>query len=122
MLPKLIHPDQKGFINNRFIGENTRLTYDIINECNNQNQRGLILLIDFEKAFDSISWEFITKTLTFFNFGKDTINWVQSLQESSSSKILQNGNFSDAITLGRGIPYLHIFSYWQQKYFRNQSD
>ena len=117
ILPKLIHPDQKGFINNRFIGENTRLTYDIINECNNQKQRGLILLIDFEKAFDSISWEFITKTLTFFNFGEDTINWVKSLQEGSSSKILQNGNFSDIITLGRGCrqgdpvsPYLFVLA------------
>ena len=37
ILPKLIHPDQKGFINGRFIGENTRLTFDIINECNFKN-------------------------------------------------------------------------------------
>ena len=52
VLPKLIHSDQKGFINSRFIGENMRLTYDIINECNNQNQEGLISIIYFEKAFD----------------------------------------------------------------------
>ena len=32
-LPKIINVDQKGFINGRFIGENTRLTYDIILEC-----------------------------------------------------------------------------------------
>ena len=37
ILPKLIHLDQKGFINGRFIGENTRITSDIINECNSQN-------------------------------------------------------------------------------------
>ena len=48
-LPKFIHLDQKGFINGRFIGENTRLTYDIINECKQQNIEGLIILIDFEK-------------------------------------------------------------------------
>ena len=36
ILPKLIFPDQKGFINGRFIGENTRLIYDVINECNNK--------------------------------------------------------------------------------------
>ena len=52
--PKLIHLDQKGFINGRFIGENTRLTYDIINECQQQNIEGLIISIDFEKAFYSI--------------------------------------------------------------------
>ena len=59
ILPKLIHPDQKGFVNGRFIGENSRLTYDIINDCEIQNSKGLIILIDFEKAFDSISWKFI---------------------------------------------------------------
>ena len=66
LLPKLIHPDQKGFVNNRFIGENTRLTYDIINESNKQNKDGLIILIDFEKAFDAISWSFILKSLKIF--------------------------------------------------------
>ena len=114
-LPKLIHPDQKGFINGRFIGENTRLTFDIINECNFENEKGLILLLDFQKAFDSISWEFIKKTLKKFNFSSDTIKWVNSLQVGSSSKILQNGNFSEKIMLGRGCrqgdpisPYLFV--------------
>ena len=37
LLPKLIHANQKGFINGRFIGENTRLIYDIINECEQKN-------------------------------------------------------------------------------------
>ena len=54
LLPKIINTDQKGFINGRFIGENTRLTYDIIEECNRKKIDGLIILIDFEKAFDSI--------------------------------------------------------------------
>ena len=29
-LNKLIHPDQKGLVKDRFIGENIRLTYDMI--------------------------------------------------------------------------------------------
>ena len=117
ILPKLIHSNQTGFINGRFIGENTRLTYYIITECNLQNSKGLILLIDFEKAFDSISSEFITKTLKIFNFGTDTVNWINSLQIGSSSKILQNGNFSNKLTLGRGCrqgdpvsPYLFVLA------------
>ena len=62
ILPKIIHTDQKGFIKGRFIGENTRLTYDIIEECNRRKIDGLIILIDFEKAFNSISWDFLSKT------------------------------------------------------------
>jgi hypothetical protein len=30
---------------------------------------GLLLLVDFEKAFDSIEWTFLRKDLDSFNFG-----------------------------------------------------
>ena len=117
ILPTIIHTDQKGFIKGRFIGENTRLTYDIIEECNRRKIDGFIILIDFEKAFNSISWDFLSKTLEIFNFGRKTINWVKSLQIGSTSKILQNGNFSEQITLGRGCrqgdpvsPYLFVMA------------
>ena len=102
ILPIIIHSDQKGFIKGRFIGENTRLIYDIIEACNREKIEGIIILIDFEKAFDSISWKFIQKTLQMLNFGNKTISWVKSLQTNSSSKILQNGNLSGKIKLGRG--------------------
>ena len=117
ILPKIIHTDQKGFIKGRFIGENTRLTYNIIEECNKRKIDGLIIVINFEKAFDSISWDFISKTLEIFNFGDKTINWIKSLQIGSTTKIFQNGNFSEKIKLGRGCrqgdpvsPYLFVLA------------
>ena len=76
-LNKLIHPNQKGFIKDRFIGENIRQTYDMINYCKLNKIKGLIALIDFEKAFDSINWDFISKTLKTFDFGKNLINWIK---------------------------------------------
>ena len=30
---------------------------------------GILLLVDFEKAFDTIEWSFIEKTLKFYGFG-----------------------------------------------------
>ena len=34
-----------------------------------EEREGLLLLVHFEKAFDSLEWPFIDRTLTFFNFG-----------------------------------------------------
>ena len=57
VLDKLINQDQKGFIAGRFIGENVRLIYDVLFETKNQDIPGMILSIDFEKAFDTVSWK-----------------------------------------------------------------
>ena len=69
VLNNLIDKDQTGFIKGRYIGENIRLIYDLMNYTEENNIPGLLLLIDFEKAFDSLSWQFIHKALKFLNFG-----------------------------------------------------
>ena len=58
VLDKVIHENQKGFIAGRFLGENVRLIYDVLFESKKQNIPGLLLSIDFEKAFDTVSWKF----------------------------------------------------------------
>ena len=69
VLNRIKNEDQKGFISGRFIGENIRLIYDILFETKEQNIPGSLLSIDFQQAFDSVSWKFISKTLDYFNFG-----------------------------------------------------
>ena len=54
-LENIIHTDQKGFVSGRFIGECVRNTYDLLEYAKSKNRAGMLLLIDFEKAFDSIS-------------------------------------------------------------------
>ena len=55
-LDTIIHGDQKGFVAGRYIGEVVRTTLDIIPYAKDTNKSGLLLLIDFEKAYDSISF------------------------------------------------------------------
>ena len=50
-----INEDQTGFIKGRFIWEDIRLIYDIMHFTEQYNIPGLIMSIDFEKAFDTIS-------------------------------------------------------------------
>jgi hypothetical protein len=46
---------------------------------------------DFEKAFDSISWDFLLSVLKFFNFGESIINWVKVFYNNISSAVIQGG-------------------------------
>ena len=45
---------QTGFIKGRYISKSTRLIYDLIHATENKNIPGMLMLIDFEKAFDSL--------------------------------------------------------------------
>ena len=102
VLPKIINSDQTGFIPGRYIGENTRLIYDIMHHTEENNIPGTLLMIDFEKAFDSVSWNFIQKSLQFYNFGPYFQNWILVTQSNSISAVTQAGFLSSFFNLERG--------------------
>ena len=54
-LDTLIAESQTSFIQGRFLGENTRFIYDLMQYTEINKIPGLLMLIDCEKAFDSIS-------------------------------------------------------------------
>ena len=100
VLNTLIHENQKGFLAGRFIGENTRLY--VISQTEIQNKAGMVLLLDFEKAFDSVSWKFIFKVLRFFNFGEFFIRLVSIILNNIKLCVIQHGIFSEFFYVGRG--------------------
>ena len=55
MLPKIINPNQTGYIKGRFIGENVRLIQDIMFHTKQVEKSGIAIFIDFRKAFDTDS-------------------------------------------------------------------
>lgn len=59
--------------------------------------------MDFQKAFDSISWSFIQKTLASFNFGEGFQKWIKLLYCNTSSCVINNGHSTAFFTLERGV-------------------
>ena len=88
MLPHLIHADQIGFIKERYIGENIRLINDLMEQTNATKIPGLLLALDFRKAFE---WTLIQYALQKFNFGEGIRRWVEIFYNDVESTILNNG-------------------------------
>ena len=85
VIRKIINNDQTGFLKGRFIGENIRLIDGIINHTESNKIPGLLLFLDFEKAFDTVEWPFIWKTLDSFNFGPSITNWIKLCYQNIES-------------------------------------
>ena len=103
VIKKLVNNDQTAYVRNRFIGCNIRLISDIIEHANLFDLPGIILCLDFEKAFDSLDWNFMFKTLEKFNFGKNFIRWIKILYTNPKISIKNNGWLSRDIPLSRGV-------------------
>jgi exonuclease III len=115
VLPHIINEDQKGFIEGRQIGEVTRLIYDIMEYTESVQKPGLLLLIDFEKAFDTVDRKFMKNVLEFFGFGQSIQKWIELLYKDIESSILVNGFSTTFFPISRGCrqgdpvsPYLFI--------------
>ena len=78
VLPRLINCNQTGFMKGRYIGQNIRLINDIMEQTEIQNT-GILLLLDFRKAFDTVEWDFIQQILNLFNFGSSLKQWAKTL-------------------------------------------
>ena len=102
VLGKIISKTQSGFLSGRSICENTRLVYDIMNYTRQKNIPGLLMLIDFQKAFDSVSWKFLHETLKAFGFKDNFCKWITVLNTKIKASILQCGVLSEFFDIERG--------------------
>ena len=67
------------------------------------NISGIILRLDFEKAFNTIEWEFIWKTLQKYNFSPKFINMIKLCYNDIESTVINNGEICGWFKLSRGI-------------------
>ena len=56
---KMIGSSQTAFILGRYIMEGVVMLHETIHELHRKKQDGVILKLDFEKAYDKLKWSFI---------------------------------------------------------------
>ena len=69
VLPYVVHHDQNPFVKGTTIFDAVRTISDSMDYTEMKGYEGQMSVIDFEKAFDSLSLDFLFKSLELFGFG-----------------------------------------------------
>ena len=73
ILPELIQCGQNAYVKGRSIFDAVRTIDDILDYTRHKKMLGILVAIDFEKAFDSLDHTYLFKVLNVFNFGPSVI-------------------------------------------------
>ena len=84
---------------------------------NKKKLSSLILLVDFQKSFDSLSHAYIQNTMKLFGFGDSILNWISHFYDGRDARVMMRGNLTDRIFLKCGVlqgdiisPYVFILT------------
>jgi len=103
ILQFVVNSDQNGFVKGRSIHENIRLIEDVLRYVDKNNLPGVMMCIDFKKAFDSIERNFIFYALKKLNFGAMFRKWISVIFRNTTNCIINNGHISSSFLVNCGV-------------------
>ncbi|GJV86343.1 RNA-directed DNA polymerase, eukaryota [Tanacetum coccineum] len=72
----------RSFMADRQILDGPFILNEVLQWCRKKRKHALIFKVDFEKAYDSVRWDFLDDVLDKFGFGVKWRNWIQSCLRS----------------------------------------
>ncbi|GKA14720.1 RNA-directed DNA polymerase, eukaryota [Tanacetum coccineum] len=68
-----------------------------------KNEQALMLKVDFQKAFDSVRWDYLDDILDKFGFGVKWRGWIQGCLLSFKASVLVNGSPTHEFSFHKGL-------------------
>ncbi|GJU49226.1 RNA-directed DNA polymerase, eukaryota [Tanacetum coccineum] len=78
VLGDIVNEVQSAFISERQILDGPFILNEIMQWCRRRKKQSLIFKVDFEKAYDSVRWDFLDDILVKFGFGIKWRGWIQN--------------------------------------------
>lgn len=95
VLEDIVHEVQSAFIANRQILDDPFIINEVLQWCKSKKKQFMLFKVDFEKAYDSVRWDFLDDVLYKFGLGNKWHNWIHCCLKSSRGSILVNGSSTE---------------------------
>nr|GFB18232.1 RNA-directed DNA polymerase, eukaryota [Tanacetum cinerariifolium]GFB18250.1 RNA-directed DNA polymerase, eukaryota [Tanacetum cinerariifolium] len=103
VLDDIVDEIQSAFVMDRQILDGPFILNEIVHWCKNKKKQFMIFKVDFEKAYDSVRWDFIDDILMRLGFGEKWCKWIQSCLFSSRGSVPVNGNPTKEFQFHKGL-------------------
>lgn len=105
VLPRLISREQCCFVPGRSTFDNIITLQKVARSINREfnNPFWILVKIDIDKTYDTLSWVVILATITKMNFPNIWISWIKICLNTASFSSLINGQPTSWISSSRGI-------------------
>ncbi|CAH9131158.1 unnamed protein product, partial [Cuscuta epithymum] len=104
LLPRIISVEQTAFQHGKEISDNILVLRELVNHINKKIRgHNIIFKFDMMKAFDRISWSFITHVLRKFGFHPHFIDLIYNNLNATWFSVLINGSPKGFFKPSRGV-------------------
>jgi len=104
-MDKLISSNQSTFIKGRQLVDGVVAVNEIIDFARKARKDCLIFKVDFEKAYDSVSWSFLEYMMQRLGFSVRWCRWIRACVCCGNQSVLVNGCPTEEINIHRGLKW-----------------
>ena len=99
----VVRPIQTAFMQGRNILDGVAILHETVHELHRKKFNGVILKIDFEKAYDKVKWPFIQQTLRMKGFSEEWCDWVRQFVSGGSVAVQVNNETGRYFQTKKGL-------------------
>jgi len=104
VIDKVIDVSQSTFfLSNRGLLDRVLVVNKVVDEHKRKKRSGVIVKIDFEKAYDSVNWEFLYYMIGRLGLCGKWIQWIKVYLEYATISVLVNDNPTKEFKPSRGL-------------------
>jgi len=103
VISKVIDVRQSAFLEGRGLLDSVLVENEVLEEYKRKKKSCVFFKVDYEKAYDSVSWEFLYYMLKRLGFCAQWIRWIKCCLEFGSVSVLLNGSPIGEFTLRKGL-------------------
>lgn len=103
VLGSLISKFQTAFVSGRELLDGAVVANDIINLVVRNKKECMLFKVDFEKAYDCVSWNFLRFMMKKMGFRSLWLKWMEACIFNSHILVLVNDSLTKDFKAGRGL-------------------